>query len=187
MILHIYHLNMLSRTYSSIPSAVNEETPKYDIGLFGSCNPTTWRKAIAIPYYKKQNPTAEIFNPQGEDWTPEMNIIEENVKKPVHEGGAKYLLFVINHETSGEASMVEASHMITLYPSRVIMHVEDYVCDDEKVMKDVNRGRKMLLNIMKQCGVTNYKTLHDALKESLNRLITNNPVLLPTPDMFLVH
>lgn len=46
--------------------------------LGGSCNPTTWRKNIAIPYLEKHGVT--FYNPQVDVWYPELMDIEEEAK-----------------------------------------------------------------------------------------------------------
>jgi hypothetical protein len=45
--------------------------------LGGSCNPTTWRKDVAIPAFHEAQ--IEFYNPQVDDWTPELVDIEVSV------------------------------------------------------------------------------------------------------------
>ena len=42
----------------------------YDVFLGGSCDPTTWRKDLAIPHLKAAGIT--FYNPQVEHWVPEL-------------------------------------------------------------------------------------------------------------------
>ena len=52
-------------------------TSAYDVFLGGSCNPTTWRKDVAIPHLKGQGIT--FYNPQQANWVPEMVELEHQV------------------------------------------------------------------------------------------------------------
>ena len=45
-----------------------------NVFLGGSCNPTTWRKDIAIPFCEQHSIT--FYNPQVDDWTPDLVEIE---------------------------------------------------------------------------------------------------------------
>ena len=53
-------------------------TPGCTVFLGGSCNPTTWRKDIAIPLLEENN--VDYYNPQVEDWSPEL-MTTENYQK----------------------------------------------------------------------------------------------------------
>ena len=72
--------------------------------LGGSCNPTTWRKDRAIPKLKAADIT--YFNPQIENWSPELIELEEDAKK-----AAAIKLFVIDKLTRGISSMVEIAYV----------------------------------------------------------------------------
>lgn len=52
-------------------------TSAYDVFLGGSCNPTTWRKDVAIPHLKGRGIT--FYNPQQANWVPEMIELEHQV------------------------------------------------------------------------------------------------------------
>lgn len=75
-------------------------TSAYDVFLGGSCNPTTWRKDIAIPYLKGEGMT--FYNPQQDNWVPEMIELEHQAKN-----SSQILFWVLNSETRNVGSMVE--------------------------------------------------------------------------------
>ena len=47
--------------------------------LGGSCNPTTWRDDLAIPFLKENSVT--YYNPQVSNWRPELIEIEDQAKQ----------------------------------------------------------------------------------------------------------
>merc|ERR1719181_175194 len=73
--------------------------------LGGSCNPTTWRRDTAMPAFDAAG--VPYYNPQVDDWTPELVQIEAEAKE-----SAEVLLFVIDAQTRALASIVEASEYI---------------------------------------------------------------------------
>jgi hypothetical protein len=76
----------------------------FQVFLGGSCNPTTWRDDIAIPYFKQHNIT--FYNPQANSWGPELMEIEDQAKEM-----ADLLLFVIDNQTRSVSSIVEAAYV----------------------------------------------------------------------------
>ncbi|XP_041481634.1 uncharacterized protein LOC121428834 isoform X2 [Lytechinus variegatus] len=76
----------------------------FNVFLGGSCNPTTWRRDVAIPLLKEYSLT--YYNPQVESWSPDLIEIEDKAKRL-----ADLLLFVIDNSTRSIASMVEASFL----------------------------------------------------------------------------
>nr|XP_054769839.1 uncharacterized protein LOC129277716 isoform X1 [Lytechinus pictus] len=76
----------------------------FNVFLGGSCNPTTWRRDVAIPLLKEYSLT--FYNPQVETWSPDLIEIEDKAKRL-----ADLLLFVIDNSTRSIASMVEASFL----------------------------------------------------------------------------
>ncbi|XP_038045768.1 uncharacterized protein LOC119720226 isoform X2 [Patiria miniata] len=78
--------------------------PKFKVFLGGSCNPTTWRKDIAIPMLEEYN--LSYYNPQVESWSHELIAIEDDAKER-----AELLLFVIDSSTRSVASLVEAAYL----------------------------------------------------------------------------
>eukprot|EP00108_Taenia_solium_P002790 TsM_000778000 transcript=TsM_000778000 gene=TsM_000778000 len=72
--------------------------------LGGACNPTTWRKDIAIPFLEAHR--IPYFNPQFDEWRPELIAQEAAAKER-----ASCLLFVFQpHLTRGLVSLVEVAY-----------------------------------------------------------------------------
>ncbi len=76
------------------------------IFLGGSCNPTTWRKDIAIPLLSAHD--VPYFNPQVDDWDPSLVAMEAQAKLE-----APVLLFVIDSATRAIASMIEVVELVS--------------------------------------------------------------------------
>ena len=76
----------------------------YDVFLGGSCNPTTWRKDLAIPHFKSAGIT--FYNPQQSNWVPEMIELEHQAKQT-----SRLLFFVANEKTRNVVSMIEISYL----------------------------------------------------------------------------
>lgn len=86
---------------SSGSKSINEGN-RFQIFLGGSCNPTTWRQNVAIPYLQMNGIT--YYNPQVDNWTPEVVKTERHAKQ-----NAKVLLFVIDKQTRSTVSLVESA------------------------------------------------------------------------------
>ncbi len=72
--------------------------------LGGSCNPTTWRVDAAVPTL--HNAGITCFNPQVDEWFPELIEVEEQAKM-----AATLLLFVVDSQTRAISSMVEIAFL----------------------------------------------------------------------------
>lgn len=79
-------------------------TCKHEVFLGGSCNPTTWRLDTGIPTL--QQAAITYFNPQVDEWYPELIEVEEQAKT-----AATLLLFVIDNQTRAISSMVEVAFL----------------------------------------------------------------------------
>ncbi|CAH8466576.1 unnamed protein product [Schistosoma guineensis] len=78
---------------------------RYDFFLGGACNPTTWRKEVAIPILDRLGLT--YYNPQVDDWSPELMELERKAKSV-----SDILLFVFeNWRTRGLVSLLEATYL----------------------------------------------------------------------------
>lgn len=82
----------------------SEAQERVQIFLGGSCNPTTWRQNIAIPYLESNG--ISYYNPQVDNWTPDVVNIERHAKQ-----SADCLLFVIDKQTRSTVSLVESAFM----------------------------------------------------------------------------
>ena len=139
---------------------------KYDVFLGGSCNPTSWRKDTVIPYLEREN--ISYYNPQVDEWYPELIQMEENAKK------SSYLkLYVFDSQTRALASLVETAFMASIgWRIVVVLH---YLSESKEVeiagetltkleVKDLNRGRSFLCDILEKLGVPVFDNLDEALK-----------------------
>jgi hypothetical protein len=128
--------------------AEGAENKNKDVFLGGSCNPTKWRKEIAIPLLNQYN--ISYYDPQVEDWYEELVQIEENAKK-----NAKVLLFVIDNQTRAIASMIEAAFYAGI-GRKVVLVIDNFVGDEtvngieSKEFNDLNRGRKYLKGMIEK-------------------------------------
>jgi len=147
------------------PTSPVKETDTIFLG--GSCNPTTWRADVAIPLLEKNN--VKYFNPQVENWTPDLMIQEQCAKK-----SAKVLLFVVDGITRGIASMVEIAELLTI--GRKVVLVINNIKDGQKVddaaitgreVKDLNRGRAYLADVADRHHVPVY---HDVIHATFHAI-----------------
>jgi raw len=131
--------------------------------LGGSCNPTTWRRDIAIPMLDAAGVT--YYNPQVEDWSPELVAIEAAVKDE-----AELLLFVIDSQTRAIASMLEATEYICT-GRHVVLVIQDvslrelaavYAASAVEI-KDLNRARDYLRDLATRHGVKIYPSVTAAI------------------------
>eukprot|EP00466_Bigelowiella_natans_P007339 jgi/Bigna1/81355/fgenesh1_pg.80_\ len=84
-----------------------ENMSSVDVFLGGACNPTTWRKDVAEPIFDQQK--VSYFNPQVEEWTQELIVLESLVK-----ASSRILLFVLSGQTRAISSMIEVSFTLLL-------------------------------------------------------------------------
>ncbi|XP_071802208.1 uncharacterized protein [Asterias amurensis] len=124
--------------------------PPFKVFLGGSCNPTTWRKDIAIPHLNKVN--LSYYNPQVENWTHELIAIEDEAKMI-----AELLLFVIDNSTRSVASLVEASYLsggrrsLVLVMKGLPTHVDNEKISDNE-LKDLRHSHAFLCDLVeRQC------------------------------------
>merc|ERR1711976_446784 len=95
----------MTATCNSVSSPTKKQNGcSYDVFLGGSCNPTTWRKDLAIPYFKSHDIT--FYNPQQSNWVPKMIELEHQAKQT-----SRLLFFVANEKTRNVVSMIEISYL----------------------------------------------------------------------------
>jgi hypothetical protein len=141
-----------------------------DVYLGGSCNPTTWRKEIAIPLLEAAGIT--YYNPQVDSWTPELVDIEAKAKAQ-----ALNLLYVVDGQTRAIGSMVEVAGLLAEYSGVMYLVIEDVppgmeidgqpVGDRER--KDLNRGRAYLRDLANQYDVI----VHESVTAAVRALIAD--------------
>jgi hypothetical protein len=140
------------------------------IGLFGTCGNSTWRKKF-IEEYQKQG--IEFFNPQIDDWKPELADIEaENLAEDA------IILFPVTGETYGTGSLAETgfsiAQAIRLDDRRdfVIMIEKDLdeSLNDEVARKESLRARALVKQHLKKLNLSNLyivENLDEMLEVSL--------------------
>eukprot|EP01138_Halocafeteria_seosinensis_P000737 gb/GECG01000754.1/.p1 GENE.gb/GECG01000754.1/~~gb/GECG01000754.1/.p1 ORF type:complete len:529 (+),score=57.45 gb/GECG01000754.1/:1-1587(+) len=144
--------------------------PLGEVFLGGACNPTTWRKDIAMPLLDKHGVT--YYNPQVENWTPDLIEVEANAKQE-----ALILMFVVTGETRAVASMIEIAEHISserdvvivlqdVEPGSQISGHELYA--DE--VKDLNRGRAYLADVADRRGVKVFQNITKAVEHVIARI-----------------
>jgi len=130
--------------------------------LGGSCNPTTWRKDVAIPLLEAKEIT--YYNPQVDEWSEELIEIEANAKEQ-----AEILLFVIDNKTRAITSMLEATENISRgrKVSLVVLPCDEMIVNGNKLegseLKDLSRSRKYLIDIANRHKCPVYNGVEDAI------------------------
>ena len=135
--------------------------------LGGSCNPTSWRKDVAIPALEANG--IPFYNPQVEEWTPELVEVEAKAKKD-----ALLLFFVVSQLTRSVASMIEACEEVCR-GREVVLVVHDMAPENqlaqgsEGLFEDLNRGRVYLRDVARRYGVMCYDSVEDAINYTIRR------------------
>ena len=116
------------------------------VGLFGTCGDTTFRKDIFIPEYEKRG--IEFFNPQVDDWKPEMAQIEAE-----HLAKDGVILLPVTSETYSLGSLSEVGfsilNAIKLDDRRdfVILideKLDDVLMENKEMAKESLKGRALV-------------------------------------------
>ena len=161
-----------------LPRELHVAREPISVFLAGSCNPTTWRKDIAIPFFEKHG--IAYYNPQVDNW--DTSLIEKEAKA---KDRATTILFVIDEGTRAIASMIEAAYYAGLGRDMdiVVMNYTSHLPSGE-VSKEValtlleesndnNRGRAYLLDMIKRSpNVRLHTTIEDACS-SFNKRAQN--------------
>jgi hypothetical protein len=153
-------------------SEVKQLLPCSDVFLGGSCNPTVWRKEIAVPLLTEAG--VSFYNPQVDNWTPDLVEIEAEAKRD-----SRVLLFIIDNKTRAMAGMLEAAEYIgsgrrvvlvihTVLPDTVI---GGSVCSPEEI-KDLNRARSYLHDVAKRHGTPCYRDNPTSIREAIFQVPT---------------
>jgi len=116
------------------------------IGLFGTCGDSTFRKELFIPEYKRLG--IDYFNPQVDDWKPELADIESD-----HLAYDVVQCWPVLGSTYGTGSLAEQGYSIASslrapspLPKFIIPMIEmelDDKLDDEVARKESLRARKL--------------------------------------------
>jgi len=143
---------------------------KLCIGMFGTCGNTTWRKEMFIPAYEQNGLVngVDFFNPQVDDWKPELAQIEAE-----HLAEDSILLLPVTKETYGTGSLAETGFSILQalkFDDRrdlVILideTLEDSLMADKVQAKESLRARALVKQHLKKLAYTNLYVV-DTLEE----------------------
>ncbi len=148
--------------------AAFEEQPV--VGLFGTCGDSTFRQELFIPTYEALG--IEYFNPQVEDWKPE--LAEAEADHLVHD---VVQCWPVLGSTYGSGSLAEQGYAIasslrapTPLPKFVIPMIELELSDeltDEVARKESLRARKLASTHLSQ-NASPYIYVVDSLQEMLD-------------------
>jgi len=138
--------------------------------MFGTCGNTTWRKEMFIPAYEQNGLVngVDFFNPQVDDWKPELAQIEAE-----HLAEDSILLLPVTKETYGTGSLAETGFSILQalkFDDRrdlVILideTLEDSLMADKVQAKESLRARALVKQHLKKLAYTNLYVV-DTLEE----------------------
>ncbi|ESN92803.1 hypothetical protein HELRODRAFT_185164 [Helobdella robusta] len=135
----------------------------FQVFLGGSCNPTTWRTDIAIPFLKKHGIT--YYNPQVCNWKPNLMELEDQAKQT-----AQLLFFVIDNKTRSSASMVEVAY-IAGCDRQLILVVKKfqppvYIYGEllrQSELDDLERSHAYLIDLSERMGIPVFNDICTAL------------------------
>ncbi|XP_016656061.1 uncharacterized protein LOC100161026 isoform X3 [Acyrthosiphon pisum] len=148
----------------------NSRSPhSYDVFLGGSCNPTTWRQDLAIPYL--QDAGVSFYNPQVDHWSQDLIEIEHAAKE-----SATILFYVIDSQTRNVVSDIETANFAGNHNNLVlVIHPQDaiagsVVAGEPISFREAEDIREALTTLHKIAA--NQGTLvFDNIPEALNNVI----------------
>lgn len=139
------------RAIHSEPNTTTSSHPYVFLG--GACNPTTWRREVAIPLLEAAG--VDFYNPQVDEWYEELIDLERQAMET-----ATVLLNVIDDTTRALVSINEAvEHVVRGH--QVVLVVEDILPGTHIEGDDVSQDERTELN---------------AARERLRRLAYTNDV-----------
>jgi hypothetical protein len=141
------------------------------VGLFGTCGGSKWREPFMKKYVRLG---INFFNPQVDDWKPELAEIEAE-----HLANDRVILFPITSETYATGSLAESGFSI-LQAIRLddrrqfVIMIEDFLDDalmeNEVAAKESLRARALVIQHLKKLRLSNLhvvNSLDDMLKVSI--------------------
>ncbi|GLD93465.1 hypothetical protein PINS_up002057 [Pythium insidiosum] len=150
-----------------------------DVFLGGSCNPTTWRRDIAVPMLRDAG--IHYFNPQVDEWYEELVAEETRAKE-----GAKFLLIVIDNSTRAIVSINESVEYICR-GRRIVLVVENLAIGTKvdgveltaAELADLNGARECLRRLAVKRGVSVCDDVTSAVEEIIACLDENPRAFAP--------
>ncbi|KAJ6633543.1 hypothetical protein Bhyg_16976, partial [Pseudolycoriella hygida] len=142
----------IDKTYKQPFSTIDINAPEVFLG--GSCNPTTWRKDVAIPALDEFG--ISFYNPQVSDWTPDLIELEHRAKEK-----ARVLFFVMDSETRASAGAIEAAHIAGQNSRHLVLVLHPYKPDqcilNEPISSqeyiDLKRNQELLKELVIRRGI----------------------------------
>ncbi|KAK7094467.1 uncharacterized protein [Littorina saxatilis] len=147
----------------------------FQVFLGGSCGssnaPSRWRQQDVIPHLKENSIT--FYNPQVNAWRPELIELEDRAKQV-----ADLLLFVIENSTRAVVSLCEISYLVGCGRQIIVLFTDlqgevtcvdgECLCDRER--EDLNRGRRVLIDLIERNGIPVFCDMSKALSCSVLHL-----------------
>ena len=143
----------------------------------GSCNPTTWRRDLAIPYFKSHDIT--FYNPQQSNWVPEMIELEHQAKQT-----SQLLFFVANEKTRNIVSMIEISYLAGK-KRKLICCLSKYPENNHKINNellsqvewhDLQAGMTVVNDVVERSGIPVFENIDTALECAAKAIKQNLPL-----------
>jgi hypothetical protein len=179
---------------SSRKQSNDEKDGKFQIFLGGSCNPTTWRQSVAIPYLELNGIT--YYNPQIDNWTPELVKIERHAKQ-----SAQVLFFVFDEQTRSTVSLVESAFMagegkklvLVIYPfeydvlsltdtmkqttSNRVETRSELTKTTSRKSSSPNRGNFSSTSLLQSSSTSSSKTISSTIKHASGTIMINGEII----------
>lgn len=137
----------------------------YDVFLGGSCNPTTWRKDLAVPYLQEAG--VSFYNPQVDHWSQDLIEIEHAAKE-----NSSILFYVIDSQTRNVVSDIETANFAGNHKNLVlVIHSQDAVAGSvvagEQISveeaKDIQEALTVLHKVTSNEGILVFDNISQAL------------------------
>ncbi|XP_050521786.1 uncharacterized protein LOC126894657 isoform X2 [Daktulosphaira vitifoliae] len=154
----------------------------YEVFLGGSCNPTTWRKDVAIPFLLEAG--ISFYNPQVDHWSQDLIEIEFMAKE-----NASILFYVIDRQTRNVVSAIEAANFVGSQKNLVmVIHPQDttsrIIVAGEQISSsescDIDEALAIMYKITHKEGILVFENIPQALNRVVqiihNKISVNNDV-----------
>ncbi|KAL5243346.1 hypothetical protein ACI65C_010756 [Semiaphis heraclei] len=141
----------------------------YDVFLGGSCNPTTWRKDLAIPYL--QDAGVSFYNPQVDHWSQDLIEIEHAAKE-----SATILFYVIDSQTRNVVSDIETANFAGNHNNLVlVIHPQDAIAGSviagEPISFHEAEDIREALTVLHKIAAHQRTLVFDNIPEGLNNVV----------------
>lgn len=168
------HTRKAASFSEGVEPATAERMADTDVFLGGSCNPTTWRREVAIPLL--EDARVKYFNPQVDDWYEELIQIETRAKET-----AKVVLMVIDNATRSMVCINESVEYICR-GRRVVLVVDDIapgtIVEGAEVtpeeLADLNGARECLRHLARKKRVRMFATVRAAVLGTIEWVRADN-------------